>query len=85
MGRAEPFGHDALATELTSGTIDRRAVLLEMLIQDEAQMRALERLGQQMPFGSRLRRALLCPIPNPIVFQFPRLPHLYRSIVFQFL
>jgi hypothetical protein len=42
------LGADAFATELTSRTIDRRAVVLEMLIQDQAQMRAFEQLSQQI-------------------------------------
>src|SRR5689334_3248521 len=44
--RAKPLRHGALATELTCRPVDARTVVLEILIEYDAQMRTLEQLGE---------------------------------------
>ena len=46
IGRAEPLAHDALTAEPASLTKHDRAILLEILIEHDAQMRAAQ-LGEQ--------------------------------------
>jgi hypothetical protein len=46
--RVEPLRHDALTAELACLAKYNRAVLLEMLIEDDAQIRSIEKFGQQV-------------------------------------
>ena len=46
-GGAEPLGHDALAPQSAGFAKYNRAILLEILIEHDAQMRAFEQLGEQ--------------------------------------
>jgi len=48
VGRAEPLRHDTLTAELTRGPVDARTILIKMLIEHDAQVRAFEQLGEQM-------------------------------------
>ena len=45
--RAEPFRHDPLTTELARLAVNNRAVLLEVFIEHDAQMRAAEQFREQ--------------------------------------
>jgi hypothetical protein len=48
IGRAEPLRYDTLTAKPARFAIHDRAVFLEMLIHDDAQLRAAQELGEQL-------------------------------------